>query len=200
MLRFFSLSVVVSLALAAPPLARRFFEVELSNTTIPANFSPLGGVDTTPDSPPPVYRTASDFDFQSLNLALNQEYIELDLFHYGLATFSVQEFEDAGLSADDRFLIQFMADQEVGHAQLLSSILGPRAAKQCKYSYPFKTVRQFVDFCQKLTRFGESGVYGFLPHLNSRPSAQMLLQTVTTEARQQMIQAVCGRVPYGCLV
>lgn len=29
--------------------------------------------------------TISNFDFQSLNLALNQELIELDLFHNGLA-------------------------------------------------------------------------------------------------------------------
>ncbi|KDN43751.1 hypothetical protein RSAG8_05941, partial [Rhizoctonia solani AG-8 WAC10335] len=57
----------------------------------------------------------------------------------------------------------------------------------CKYTYPFNTVLEFVDFCQKLTRWGESGVYGFLPHLDSRPSAQILLQSITTEARQQMI-------------
>lgn len=124
MLRLFALSVGASLALAAPQLARSILEVDLSNATIPANFTPSGGVDTSPDSPPPIYHTTSDFDFQSLNLALNQEFIELDLFHYGLAKFSVLEFEDAGLNADDRFLIEFMADQEVGHAQLLSSILG----------------------------------------------------------------------------
>lgn len=199
----FALSAL-SGVLAAPPLARESFATQLDNTTVPANFTPTGGVDVSPDSPPPIYHTASDFDFQSLNLALNQEYIELDLFHHGLAQFSVEEFEAAGLNADDRFLIEFMADQEVGHAELLSSILGrtcifycgsciiyipraARAAKICTYSYPFKTVRQFVDFCQKLTRFGESGVYGFLSHLDSRPSATLLTQTISTEARQQMI-------------
>ncbi|GKU10033.1 unnamed protein product, partial [Fusarium langsethiae] len=30
-------------------------------------------------------------------------------------------------------------------------------------------------------------VYGFLPHLNSGPAAQLLLQSITIEARQQMI-------------
>ena len=116
-----------------------------------------------------------------------QEWIELDLFHYGLATFSDQEFEDAGLTAEDRYLIQFMAEQEVGHATLLTNILGSSAPVQCTYNYPFTTVREFVDFCQKLTRFGESGVYGFLPHLNSGEAAQLLLQSISTEARQQMI-------------
>lgn len=38
-----------------------------------------------------------------------------------------------------------------------------------------------------LRAFSISGVYGFLNQLNSRPSAQVLLQSITTEARQQMI-------------
>ena len=110
------------------------------------------------------------------------------MFHYGLATFSVADFEAAGLTADDRFLIEFMADQEVGHATLLTNILGAAAPVQCiQYNYPINDVREFVDFCQKLTRFGESGVYGFLNHLDSREAAQLLLQSISTEARQQMI-------------
>jgi len=79
-----------------------------------------------------------------------------------------------------------MADQEVGHAIALSNLLGPRASKPCNYTYPFQTVAEFIDFCQIVTRFGESGVYGFLPHLDSRPAAQILLQSIATEARQQM--------------
>ncbi|KAI0665908.1 Rds1 protein, partial [Trametes maxima] len=151
-----------------------------------APYTPSGGLGT--NSTPPVYQPMSDFDYQSLSLALYQEYIELDLFHYGLAKFSVDEFEAAGLGAEDRYLIEFMADQEVGHAKLISNILGPEsAAKQCNYTYPFETVRDFVDFCQKLTRFGESGVYGFLEHLDSRAAATLLLESITTEARQQMI-------------
>ena len=157
-------------------------------------------------------------------MALYQEYIELDLFHNGLAKFSVDDFEAAGLNAEDRYLIEFMADQEVGHANLITNILGREylslylelvdlhrlsadsAPKQCNYTYPFQTVREFVDFCQKvclhaprpdvdayscdvvqLTRFGESGVYGFLEHLDSRAAANLLLESIATEARQQMI-------------
>lgn len=120
-------------------------------------------------------------------LALYQEWIELDLFQYGLKTFSVSDFEAAGLTSEDRGLIEFMAIQEIGHATLISNILGPEAPSQCNYEYPFTNVREFVDFCQKLTRFGESSVYGFLPHLDSREAAQLLLQTVSTEARQQLI-------------
>lgn len=152
----------------------------------PMPYTPAGGIGTN-NTVPPVYNPLSDFDFQSINLALNQEWIELDLFHNGLAKFSVADFEAAGLNAEDRHLIEFMANQEVGHAQLLTDILGPAAAKQCTYKYPYQTVREFIDFCQKLTRFGESGVYGFIEHLDSRPSAQLLLQSITTEARQQMI-------------
>lgn len=80
-----------------------------------------------------------------------------------------------------------MASQEVGHATLLTNMLGEAAPVPCNYTYPFDTVLEFIDFTQKNTRAGEAGVYGFLPHLTSRESAQLLLQTITTEARQQMI-------------
>ncbi|KAK8070793.1 ferritin-like domain-containing protein [Apiospora hydei] len=144
-----------------------------------------------PLTPPPAVwaRMAPflDFDYESLALALYQEWIELDLFHWGLAKFSVQDFEDAGLTAEDRSLLEFMADQEVGHATLITNILGAEAPVQCTYNYPVNNVREYIDFCQKLTRFGESGVYGFLNHLDSRESAQLLLQSISTEARQQMI-------------
>jgi hypothetical protein len=83
----------------------------------------------------PQYTYMSDFDFQSLNLGLNQELIELNLFHYALAKFSVQEFEEAGITAEDRYLIEFMADQEVGHATVINDMLQLKGAKQCKVSF-----------------------------------------------------------------
>lgn len=129
----------------------------------------------------------SDFDFESIALGLYQEWIELDLFYNGLAVFSEGDFLAYGLSAEDRSLIQFMGNQEVGHATLLTNMLGERAPVQCTYNYPFTTPREFVDFNQKLTRFGESGVWGFINHLDSREVGQLLAQSIATEARQQMI-------------
>lgn len=152
---------------------------------LPAPYTPSGGVGTNGSAP--VYRVLSDFDYESIALALYQEWIELDLFHWGLATFSEEEFEEAGLKAEDRYLLQFMAEQEVGHATLLSNMLGPSAPVQCSYNYPVTNVREYIDFSQKLTRYGEAGVYGFLNHLNAHDVGQMLLQSITTEARQQMI-------------
>lgn len=172
-------------ALPPNPTARLYESNGELNEPQPAPYVPAGGLGT--NGTEPVYNAKSDFDFQSLAVALYQEWIELDLFHDGLAKFSAEEFEAAGLTAEDRYLIQFMADQEVGHATLLTNILGPAAPVQCTYNYPYTTVREFLDFCQKLTRFGESGVYGFLPHLNSGEAAQLLLQSISTEARQQMI-------------
>ena len=151
----------------------------------PAPFTPNGGRDTNGSAP--VYRVSSDFDYESIALALYQEWIELDLFHWGLAHFSVEDFEEIGLTAEDRYLLQFMADQEVGHATLLTNMLGPEAPVQCTYNYPVATLREYIDFSQKLTRFGESGVYGFLNHLDNGAVGQLLLQSISTEARQQMI-------------
>lgn len=151
----------------------------------PAPYTPAGGLDTNGSEP--VYTVQSDFDFESLSLAIYQEYIELDLFQHALDQFSDEEFDAAGIDADGRFLIHFMAEQEVGHAKLLANLLGPKAPVQCSYQYPFSTVPEWIDFSQKLTKFGESGVFGFLKHLNSGPAAQLLQQSISTESRQQMI-------------
>jgi len=128
----------------------------------------------------------SDFDFQSVALGLHQEYIELDLFNHGLAKFSTQDFEEAGLTAEDRAFIAFMATQEQDHATLLTNMLGERAPRQCVYDYPFTTVREFIDFNIKLTRWGESGTWGFLSHLDSREVSTLLVQAEAIEGRQQM--------------
>jgi hypothetical protein len=117
---------------------------------------------------------------------LHQEFIELDLFNNGLATFSDQDFIDAGLTAEDRTFIAFMATQEIDHATLLTNMLGEAAPKQCTYDYPFTTVREFIDFNVKLTRWGESGNWGFISHLDSREVATLLVQAESIEARQQM--------------
>jgi hypothetical protein len=91
-----------------------------------------------------------------------------------LIRFSKEDFIAAGLTAEDGYLIEFLADQEVGHAMVLTNILGAEAPGQCTYNYPYTTVQEFVDFSQKLTRFGEAGVYGFLGHLDSREAATLL--------------------------
>ncbi|KAL4916128.1 ferritin-like domain-containing protein [Aspergillus aurantiobrunneus] len=152
---------------------------------MPAPYVPAGGLGT--NGTLPRYMVESDWDFESLALGVYQEYIELDLFHDGLARFSDEEFRDAGLGQEARSLIQFMANQEVGHATLLSNMLGEAAPKQCVYDYPYTTVREWVDFMQRVTRFGESGVWGFLSHLDSREVSQMLSQSIAIEARQQMV-------------
>ncbi|KAK7746553.1 hypothetical protein SLS62_009350 [Diatrype stigma] len=151
----------------------------------PAPYTPAGGVGTNGSEP--VYRVQSDFDYQSVALGLYQEWIELDLFHHGLAKYSTQNFTDYGLTAEDRALLEFMAEQEVGHATVLTNMLGREAPVQCTYNYPDTNLQEYIDFSQKLTRWGESGVYGFLNHLDSRETGQILLQSITTEARQQMI-------------
>ncbi|KAH2085815.1 hypothetical protein KXX03_001260 [Aspergillus fumigatus] len=94
---------------------------------MPMPYMPAGGVGT--NGTVPVYMVQSDFDYQSVALGVHQEYIELDLFHYGLEVFSEQDFLDAGLTVEDRRLIEYMATQEAGHATLLSNMLGESAPR-----------------------------------------------------------------------
>lgn len=156
-----------------------------SNQTIP--FQPAGGLGT--NGTEPVYRVQSDFDYQSLLLGLYQEWIELDLFQDILNRFSEEDFAKLNLSTSDRFLVEFMAQQENGHATLISNLLGGPGGStpQCSYNYPYETLHEAFDFAQKLTRWGESGVWGFQAHLDSRETAQLLDESIATEGRQQMI-------------
>ena len=79
---------------------------------LPAPYTPAGGLGTNGSEPR--YMVESDFDFESIALGLYQEWIELDLFHDGLARFTDEEFMAAGLGPEARSLIEFMADQESG--------------------------------------------------------------------------------------
>ena len=121
----------------------------------PAPYTPYGGLGT--NGTEPRYMVNSDFDYESITLGLYQEWIELDTFNNAVAIFSEEDFAAAGLTTQDISLIQFMAQQEQGHATLLSNMLGETAPPQCTYDYPYTNVREFVDFNQILTRFGESG-------------------------------------------
>ncbi|KAN0062280.1 hypothetical protein ACQY0O_005461 [Thecaphora frezii] len=147
----------------------------------------------------PTYATFSAFDQASIELATHQEYIELDLFNYGLAHFSDEEWDKYGIDAENRHLLRHMAQQEIGHAAVLSNMLGKTAPKACTYNYSgaFTDVPSYIDFSQKLTKWGESGVLGFLPQLDSSAVAQILLQSITTESRQQMsFRQFEGLFPY----
>jgi hypothetical protein len=115
-------TVAPSMALPPNPTALRYNPNGTLNDQEPLPYQPAGGLGT--NGTEPVYRVQSDFDYQSVLLGLYQEWIELDLFHNILATFSKEQFQAEGLTESDQFLIEFMADQESGHATLLSSLLG----------------------------------------------------------------------------
>nr|POF03959.1 protein rds1 [Quercus suber] len=151
----------------------------------PIPYQPAGGLGT--NGTIPRYMVNSDFDYESITLGLYQEWIELDCFNNAVAIFSEEDFLAAGLTKEDISLIQFMAQQEQGHATLLSNMLGETAPPQCTYNYPYSNVREFVEFNSLLTRWGESGVWGFINHLDSREVGQLLAQSIATEARQEMI-------------
>ncbi|EJD42532.1 hypothetical protein AURDEDRAFT_126357 [Auricularia subglabra TFB-10046 SS5] len=152
----------------------------------PALVKPEGGIGFNDT---PTYKAKSNFDRQSLYLGLHQELIELDLFRFALQNFSAEEFNATGLGDSDRYLLEFMAEQEVGHATLIRNMidLNTTAPYNCTYSYPFTTVREFIDFSRLVTRFGESGTIGFLGHLDAQDSAALINDAIQTEGRQQMI-------------
>lgn len=142
--------------------------------------SPSGGEGTNGTAP--VYRPMSDFDYPSCALALYQTYAELALFRYGLQKFSDDDFAALRLNSSDRCLLQSMAQQLLGHATVMSNMLGPEAPVQCSYNYPVSNLQEYIDFGREMLRSAESAMYGFLNHLNSRAMGQLLLQSVATGA------------------
>jgi len=110
------------------------------------------------------------------------------LFTYGVNRWNDSAFEAQNLTSDDRSLISFFAQQEIGHELLVAGLMGrpDLATARCQYNFPnFTDILDFIDLNQRITRFGESGVIGFLSHLNSQPSATNLVQAIATETRQQ---------------
>lgn len=120
-------------ALPLNPTATYYNAKGVPLNPMPAPYTPAGGLGTNGSLPR--YMVNSDFDFESIALGLYQEWIELDLFHDGLARFTDEEFIAAGLGPEARSLIEFMADQESGHATLLTNMLGSAAPKECKYNF-----------------------------------------------------------------
>lgn len=115
------------------------------------------------------------------------DWLQLDLFDTGLSQYSEQDFTQAGLTARDRELVQFLRGEILGHATMLTNIIGRTAPTRCSYRYPFTTFWEFIDFTQKISKVTESLAYGFAPHLDARATAQLVLQAVAVTGRQQMI-------------
>ncbi|WEW59614.1 hypothetical protein PRK78_005091 [Emydomyces testavorans] len=158
-----------------PPRETSYPSDGMLHDTQPAPFLPGGGLGT--NGTIPVYNVQSDYDYQSV----------LDLFETGLAQFSTQDFIQAGLTATDRDLVQFMRLEVLGHVTLLTNILGRTAPTRCSYRFPFTTLLEFVDFTQKVSKVIESAAYGFVPHLDARATAQLLLQAISITGRQQLL-------------
>ncbi|KAH1284706.1 hypothetical protein KXX33_001107 [Aspergillus fumigatus] len=55
------------------------------------------------------------------------------------------------------------------------------------WTFSTMTVREFIDFNVKLTRWGESGTWGWLSHLDSKEVATLVVEAEAIEARQQSI-------------
>ncbi|TPX61283.1 hypothetical protein PhCBS80983_g01201 [Powellomyces hirtus] len=127
-------------------------------------------------------------DFDRLNLGLNFELLELDLFNLGLDRFSKEDWESAGYPASFVDLVRFMRDQEVAHASAIQQILQGKGAKPCEYQFPdFAGPKEYIEFSSIVTSVGEAGYLGFTNQLYNRSSILTSTQIFTTEARQNAV-------------
>ncbi|BFZ53524.1 conserved fungal protein [Savitreella phatthalungensis] len=150
----------------------------------PKPYTPAGGFGNNGSAP--VYHPLTDFDFQSLSVALYQEWAEEALFAWGLEQYPLSDWQAIGLGQGDIDVLKFFKDQEQGHAALITNMLGASAPGPCSYNWPQTDLRGYLDFCERLTSWGEAGVGGFIARLDSRATAQLLFESIVTESRQTM--------------
>lgn len=122
-------------------------------------------------------------DYQIVNLALNLENLELNLWAQGLANYTQANFTAAGLPADFRNMLQLLHDQETAHVALLQATLATPFAN-CTYHFPTYTPLDVVAFGQIVTSVGEGAYLGALGNITSPAVRQAAGQIIGNEARQ----------------
>ena len=93
---------------------------------------------------------ASSFTLQQL--ALNLEYLELELFNQALDQLSEDDWVKASYDKSIVDVIRFMRDQETAHVAGIQDLLDGNGPKACDYSFPWNDVESFIDFASVVTR------------------------------------------------
>jgi hypothetical protein len=134
-------------------------------------------------------------DFDLLNLGLNFELLELELFTQALNNYTIDEWKNAlnNTYFDEQYveeyinILKFMRDQEIPHSSIIQKLLNNKGAKPCKYNFPVNNPKEFLEISQIATSVGEGSYLGFIPLLDNRTYIEISSSIVTTESRQNTI-------------
>lgn len=107
-----------------------------------------------------------------LNYALTLEHLEATFYKYGLDTFGVSAFENAGYPDWVRYRLTEIASQEATHVTALTGALsaaGVTPVAQCTYDFSSVTsVESFLATAQVLEGVGVAAYQGAAPSISSK--------------------------------
>lgn len=106
-----------------------------------------------------------------LQLALTLEHLESTFYSQGLANFTIEDFNNAGLPTWAYGRFEQIAEHEAKHVEFLTSVLGNDAVAACNYSFPGTTPWDFVALSEVLEGVGEAAYIGAGTLLASNPEA-----------------------------
>ncbi|KAF8598925.1 hypothetical protein BDV93DRAFT_592544 [Ceratobasidium sp. AG-I] len=122
-------------------------------------------------------------DISILNVALTLENIESAFYQSGLSKYDAKAFEKAGFEPWVRGRFQQIADHEATHVKFLEGALGNQATKPCSYSFPYTSVRSFVELSMVLEGVGVSAYLGAAHLISNKDYLTAAAAILTTETR-----------------
>lgn len=95
-----------------------------------------------------------------LQLALTLEHLESAFYDEGLANFTIEDFNKAGLPTWAYGRFEQIAEHESIHTEFLTNVLGKDAVAACNYSFPVSTPWEFIALSEMLESVGEAAYIG----------------------------------------
>jgi len=141
----------------------------------------------------------TDIDNTILQFALTLEHLENIFYKEVLEKFTLQDFEQAGYTADYYNNLHYIAYDEQEHVLLLEAALkaaGQTPTQACNYSFPYTDVPSFITLSSVLEGVGTSAYLGGAPLITSKTYLTVAGAILAVEALHTSMQRqAIGKVP-----
>jgi hypothetical protein len=142
-----------------------------------ASVATLSGATPVPE----LLKRADPTEIQVLNYALTLEHLENAFYAQFLKQFSASDFTNAGFPDFVRGRLNQIGQHEAEHVKFLQTALGSGATKACQYTFPVKTVNDFVAVSQVLEGVGVTAYLGAAQFLHTPAYLTAAGSILTTE-------------------
>ncbi|ODQ63387.1 hypothetical protein NADFUDRAFT_84512 [Nadsonia fulvescens var. elongata DSM 6958] len=140
-----------------------------------------------------------NIDADILQFALTLEHLENAFYKKALSTWSVDDFTNAGFSADFYSQLKYIAHDEEAHVLYLEAGLkaaGASPVEACEYKFPMQSAQDFVALAATIEGVGVSAYLGAAPLITSKSYLTAAASILVTEAlHQSAARNAVGNVP-----